>query len=542
MNEHARCLELAIARLDFALSPDDEALISAHLASCSVCRAEARAIRADSRRLIGTALDLPAPRGVRESVLTAALENQAASPVIGRPLLALALVALLVMLAGATVFLGARLVQLIEDSRRPVPIVSASPTPWPSPTSGPMAPVVRSGTDAIGDAGEGPDIVSIETTATQNWVVLTLELARPPESSWGIVVRLRNGRNLEEGEPGPVPCAPWAEDAVIGITAPGARLEGGNPELVDAGLLGTAVPLTIDGNALSLTLPYALLDVSDSLYLALWATDSSGGEDYYPDEVEGSQECFAALRPGDVSVTSPAMPDLVGDGTVDILAVTTSLANENLDIAFEFSGDYRRDESVLEIDIADPAQVVQQSCFWNREYRIRLSREEDPALMVADADPSEGTPLSFWISGSRVGIEVPLSLIGSPPSVYFTASAYRAGPTPGTVDHFPNWVTEQWRTRPCRRVVVGQASPPASASPSPSPLSAATTSGSDPWATALFVTLLAAVAAVLVFAWVGHRGPAGRAVASRRPGAAHKPPGDLTAAIEELREVREETP
>lgn len=322
MNEHARCLQLAISELDFALSPTQAALVSVHLAGCVECRAECEAVRTDGRRLANRAVQLPAPTRVREAVLAAALEEGAPSA-FNRALVAIAMMALLVVLAGAAVSVGARLLELIEDSRLPVPVVTASPSGVLDPSAAPNDTAVLEGIDAIGDAGSGPDIVAIKTRAEQDRVVLTIELVAPLEPSERIQVRLRDGQNVHPAEPDPPLCGSWFTDGLIEVSASGVRDLSGTDT--------NSIPLTIDGSTVVMTIPLSLVNGTDKLYLAVWTRDLNGwtpdarvsdhpgyrfpedgeftpnlgtyrgAEDFYPEEVkvEDYQECFPALMPRD---------------------------------------------------------------------------------------------------------------------------------------------------------------------------------------------------------------------------------------------------
>lgn len=540
MNGHERCLDLAITCIDFALSPVDEALVNAHLASCSDCRTQLEAIRADSQHLADAARELAVSPAVRDTVLDAALENAVPSQ-LGRPLLVLALVALLVALAGTTVVVGARLLEMIEDARRPVPIVTASPTPQPAPTSRPTTPVVRRGTDAIGDAGNGPDIVAIQTTVSQDTLELVVELLDPFEVG-EVFVRLRN--SLGEGEDPVAPeCGPWSEDAGLTVTPERAVLGQGRswhlgeptPEPIPP---PAELPFTIENNTVTVTVPLALIPASDTLYLAVWTYGA--GNDHYPKAITDDDaylECFAALLPGEASATDPT-----GDGEADIVAMTTSSVNDNVIFEVEFAEDYVASESHLSIDIADPAFVTDGDCFMSTRYQILMARGipqlESPGVQaglytVGGNTALDVTPLRYTVNGSHVTIGVPLALIGSPEFINFTATAQPTGASTGGMDNFPDWSSADPAIHPCHQVTLRAESPPPSASPSPRPtrsptptaspslLAIAVTSSSDPWPTVVPLVLLLAIAAILAYGQMARR--EARADRRRSPGATLQP-------------------
>ena len=116
MTMHTRFARLAVASIDFRLSPAEDAALAAHLASCAVCRTISSRYRADAATLHGAGYVVSAPDRVRGSVLGAA---QRSGP--QRPPWQLVLVAALlaVMLAALVVAAGA-LRELQDGPARPI--------------------------------------------------------------------------------------------------------------------------------------------------------------------------------------------------------------------------------------------------------------------------------------------------------------------------------------------------------------------------------------------------------------------------------------
>lgn len=121
MSADARFEQLAVAALDFGLSPPEQGALDAHLAVCPACRALSQAYRADSMVLQTIAL-APSPPRVRAAVLEAA-----ARPVPRRPAWQLLGIAALItlMLAGLAVTAGA-----LVDRLRPDSVIPVEPPSW----------------------------------------------------------------------------------------------------------------------------------------------------------------------------------------------------------------------------------------------------------------------------------------------------------------------------------------------------------------------------------------------------------------------------
>jgi hypothetical protein len=125
MTSHERIVELAVAALDFSIDSDDQRLVNEHLAACETCRDQVGMLRAD-RDQLSAATVLTAPAVVRQRLLVTALDSGSSAPLIRRPVLILATVALLLAVAIAGVTVGAGLLEVIFDAR--LPVSSANPS------------------------------------------------------------------------------------------------------------------------------------------------------------------------------------------------------------------------------------------------------------------------------------------------------------------------------------------------------------------------------------------------------------------------------
>jgi hypothetical protein len=142
--------------------------------------------------------------------------------------------------------------------------------------------------------------------------------------------------------------------------------------------------------------------------------------------------------------------DPIGDGTVDIVAVTTSQDDDDVIFEVEFADDYAG--TALSILIFDRAKVAQYDCWWWSEYQIIADPEMAPVLVTPQMRHiADAPPLDYAVSGPRITIRVPRMQIGSPPSVNFTVDARRFDADPGTVDYFPDRGSDPL-TYPCERV------------------------------------------------------------------------------------------
>ncbi len=118
MSAHAMFEQLAVAGIDFRLSPREEADLGVHLATCSACRAFTQAYRADAA-VLRTIAFASSPARVRAAVIDASVR-----PAHRRPAWQLLAVAALltILLAGLALTAGALLQRLTDDSVFPVEV------------------------------------------------------------------------------------------------------------------------------------------------------------------------------------------------------------------------------------------------------------------------------------------------------------------------------------------------------------------------------------------------------------------------------------
>jgi Tol biopolymer transport system component len=153
VHDHREILALAAAAIDFELDPAERSRLDAALATCSLCRRQASAMRATAT-VLRRPSDIGTPSRVRDVVVGAAMRGGRRSPRFGP--LAVASLSLLAVLGGTAVIVGSRGFGIVEpvSSPSPVPVQSASaaatatpvptpepdPTPTPSPTTAVVPP------------------------------------------------------------------------------------------------------------------------------------------------------------------------------------------------------------------------------------------------------------------------------------------------------------------------------------------------------------------------------------------------------------------
>jgi hypothetical protein len=273
MIDHRTVLDLAATAIDFALDEAERAVLDAHLAGCSSCRAEAQALRGDAAALAALPAIAP-PTWVRR--------------VIGRPrgprraALLLAAALLLTATVGVALAVGAALRHQVAPelfrspspgpsaglaSARPSAATSPSPSLSPSPTVGPPpVPEATSFPAGAGSAwmGASPDggtwLLTVHdggTTAdpASKSVIALLDASGRPRTGWPIA--LTGWRCAEDGPPHALPVAAdgsirliCAEDSLVdgplrkvglAFDAVGRALPGWPVELPDVGLTTSAV-------------------------------------------------------------------------------------------------------------------------------------------------------------------------------------------------------------------------------------------------------------------------------------------------------------
>ena len=136
MITHDRFLEFAAVKIDFPLAQNEREALERHLATCSACRAEAVALRADAQAIV----NLP-PRRLdperADQILGNALVRKARRP----NLRLVALAALIALAALGALAVGA---QLLRQSEKPplavIPPPSIAPSNVPAVPSGQLGP------------------------------------------------------------------------------------------------------------------------------------------------------------------------------------------------------------------------------------------------------------------------------------------------------------------------------------------------------------------------------------------------------------------
>lgn len=159
--------------------------------------------------------------------------------------------------------------------------------------------VSHRGTDTVGDADGGPDIVAVETTITsRDELLVTIEMADPLTDADGVEVWLETGLGPGSHPLGDPPiCNGWFMEAAIRITSGGAAVH--SVAGADPGALEVPIPATIDGETLTVSIPLSLVDMTDTLYVALIARSAAAITDRYPDEAPDGQGCHRALLPSE---------------------------------------------------------------------------------------------------------------------------------------------------------------------------------------------------------------------------------------------------
>lgn len=199
--------------------------------------------------------------------------------------------------------------------------------------------------------------------------------------------------------------------------------------------------------------------------------------------------CTAPITAGDRAT------DPVGDAPrpgLDITAVTTTVTEVDVTFEVELAGDWTyAEDSQLHVNIG----TRPQDCgFWRGGYNIQVDASG------IEERSSFARRVALAVDGPSVSIVVPLDGMRDPQAIWFLvmtqdwnviADDPRAG-----VDIFPDGAWD----RGCREVALIAEAP--SPSPSPSgPVSAARRSDAGPWQTVLPVTLLVAVAGLLLYDW-----------------------------------------
>jgi len=203
--------------------------------------------------------------------------------------------------------------------------------------------------------------------------------------------------------------------------------------------------------------------------------------------------------------TTPAMSgdrasDPVGDGPrpgLDIIAATTTVTDVAVTFEVDLAGDWVYEEnSLLYLFIG---KTQQDHCGgWFADYTV-----------VLEADRITGSfahAVGLAVDGPHVTLVIPLEVMRHPPMLWvqlmtrdpsIVADDELAG-----IDLFPDPAPDQDWGMSCREVAIVPDVRSPSASPARAPGPATTGSGAGPWLTVLPVTLLLAVAGLLLYDWL----------------------------------------
>lgn len=214
--------------------------------------------------------------------------------------------------------------------------------------------------------------------------------------------------------------------------------------------------------------------------------------------------CAGALS---LAIAAPAQAgdqasDPVGDGPrsgLDIVSVTTTVTEVAVTFAVDLAGDWSYEEnSLLYLFIG---KTQQDRCGgWFADYTVNLG-----ALGIAE-ESSFAHAVGLAVDGPQVTLVIPLEVMRDPETIWFQVmtqdpSIVSDDPQAG-IDLFPDPTPDQdWGTA-CREValVADVPAPPPTPSAAPAPTAAGSDSG--PWLTPLPVTLLVAIAGILLYDWL----------------------------------------
>lgn len=194
MTSHDRFLEFAAVAIDFPLAQTERDALDRHLETCSACRAEAAALRADAQTM--AALPRPGLDPVHaDRILGGALVRH-----VRRPTLRLvALAALLALLALGALAVGA---ELLRQSMPPsLVVVPPSPSPSPVPSS---AAITGWQVASIGEAGSLAEGFTAVTSSGSTYVTVggksCVASSDGVSGCWAEVYRSIDGRNWAKAD------------------------------------------------------------------------------------------------------------------------------------------------------------------------------------------------------------------------------------------------------------------------------------------------------------------------------------------------------
>lgn len=193
--------------------------------------------------------------------------------------------------------------------------------------------------------------------------------------------------------------------------------------------------------------------------------------------------------------------DPVGDGPrpgLDIIAVTTTVTEVAITFEVDLAGEWTYEEGgQLLLSIGTDSQ----SCgMWGANYHIVL----DGSGIAEQSSFAKSVGLA--VDGPHVSMAVPLDGMRDPETIWFQVmtqdwTVAADDPREG-IDVFPDAASDlEWDVS-CRQIAVVTDVRSSSPSPPGAPEPATTGSGAGPWLTVLPVTLLLAVAGLLLYDWL----------------------------------------
>lgn len=209
-----------------------------------------------------------------------------------------------IAVVGATVMLSQRPGDVPAVGGQPSSSADRTAVPTDTATVPPPAgAIVRRGSDALDDAtSDAPDIVAVTTIATEDEVLLEVEVADAwtDGSRLWIILETGYGPTPAGGSPFPLSspylCWGWVSEAAVET-----RIFDGSATAVVSGattdnpVIGTPVNASLDEAVLSVTLPLSIVGDPDALYLTVRSSGRLEGVDWYGDLVGEIPACHRAL-------------------------------------------------------------------------------------------------------------------------------------------------------------------------------------------------------------------------------------------------------
>ncbi len=235
MTSHDRFLEFAAVAIDFPLARNEREALERHLETCSACRAEAAALRADAQAIAALARPGLDP-GRADQILGGALVRRARRPT----LRFVALVALLALLALGGLAVGA---ELLRQSMPPS-LVVVPPSPSPSPV--PSSPAITGWQVAsIGEAGSLPEGFTAVTSSGSTYVTVggkgCVTSSDGLSGCWAYVYRSTDGRKWTKADTAQSSLAVGTAITLSGPTPGMVDVAGGQQGFVAIGYTGDDV-------------------------------------------------------------------------------------------------------------------------------------------------------------------------------------------------------------------------------------------------------------------------------------------------------------